>query len=115
MSLQIHRAERADVLAAALGATLREPLDDPFATEIVCVPTRGVERWLAQRLSLVLGASTGHADGVCSGVDFPSPGRLVGLALERILEVDRRDDPWRPDRLVWPLLAQLDAVRGEPW
>ena len=25
------------------------------------------------------------------------------------------DDPWDPDRLVWPLLATIDASLGEPW
>ena len=73
MSLQIHRAERADRLADALGEVLGDPLDDPFATEIVSVPTRGVERWLAQRLSHRLGTSTGRGDGSAPGSSFPSP------------------------------------------
>ena len=60
MSLQIHRAERADRLVDALGELLSTPLPDPFATEIVSVPTPGVERWLAQRLSRRLGASPGR-------------------------------------------------------
>ena len=42
--------------------------------EVVAVPTRGVERWLTQRLSAVLGASPGRADGVCANVEFPFPG-----------------------------------------
>ena len=55
--LHIHRAERADGLADALGELLAAPLDDPFAPEVVSVPTRGMERWLSQRLSASLGAS----------------------------------------------------------
>ena len=57
MSLHLHRAERADRLVRALGEMLSTPLPDPFATEIVSVPTPGVERWLAQRLSGRLGAT----------------------------------------------------------
>src|SRR5262245_28517398 len=49
--LIVHRAERADRLVDALAEILREPLVDPFAAEVVCVPTRGIERWLGQRLS----------------------------------------------------------------
>src|SRR3989442_1793906 len=57
--LHIHRAERADALVAALGAIVAEPLDDVMAAEVVAVPTRGVERWLSQRLSARLGAGPG--------------------------------------------------------
>jgi hypothetical protein len=42
--LHIHRADRADHLAGALAGVLNEPLADPFAAEVVAVPTRGVER-----------------------------------------------------------------------
>ena len=59
MALHLHRAERTDLLADGLGALLAKPLPDPFAEELVLVPARGVERWLSQRLSHVLG--TGHA------------------------------------------------------
>ena len=47
----IHRAERADGLVDALGGVLSAPLADPLQAEVVAVPTRGVERWLTQRLS----------------------------------------------------------------
>ena len=110
MSLHLHRAERADVLVDALGEVLAVPLGDPFATEVVCVPTPGVERWIAQRLAHTLGAGTGD-DGVCAGVDFPSPARFVAEALGR----SGTDDPWVPSRAVWPLLAVLETAVAEPW
>jgi exodeoxyribonuclease V gamma subunit len=49
-------------------------------------------------------------DGVCAGVDFLSPRSLVSMLLGR-----ERDDPWDPDRLVWPLLEVIDASLGEEW
>jgi exonuclease V gamma subunit len=55
MGLHLHRAERTDLVADGLGALLANPLPDPFAEELVLVPARGVERWLSQRLSHVLG------------------------------------------------------------
>lgn len=79
--LRIHRAERADRLVEALADVLAAPLDDPFAPEVVAVPTRGVERWLSQRLSGSLGVSPGRGDGVCANVWFPFPGRLVAGAV----------------------------------
>ena len=111
MPLVLHRAERTDVLADALGELLARPLEDPFAREVVVVPARGVERWLAQRLSHRLGAAAGAGlgDGVCAGVRFLSPRSLVGLLLDR-----DREDPWDPDQLVWPLLGVIDGCLGEP-
>jgi exodeoxyribonuclease V gamma subunit len=93
-----------------LGDLLAAPLEDPFATEVVVVPARGVERWLAQRLSHRLGAAPGHDDGVCAGVDLRSPGSLFAEVTGT-----RDDDPWAPDALTWPLLAAIDASLDEPW
>ena len=113
--LHIHRAERADALVAALGAVVVDPLDDPMAPEVVAVPTRGVERWLTQRLSARLGATPGRADGVCANIDFPYPAAVVGRAVAAATGVERDADPWVAARSVWPLLEVIDAALGEPW
>ena len=113
--LHIHRAERADGLAAALGELLAAPLDDPFAPEVVSVPTRGMERWLSQRLSASLGASPGRRDGVCANVLFPTPRRLIGDAIAAASGVDPDGDPWQPERSAWPLLEVVDGALGQPW
>ena len=86
--VHVHRAERADALADALGLLLADPLEDPFATEVVAVPAKGVERWLAQRLSHRLGAWVGLVDVTGSldreapegGLGQPSLGEVVGEA-----------------------------------
>lgn len=113
--LQLHRSERADALVEALGDVLREGLTDPMEAEVISVPTRGVERWLTQRLSGRLGTSAGRADGVCANVEFPFPGRLIGEAVEVASGVGRDCDPWLPERAVWPLLDVFDECLGEQW
>jgi exodeoxyribonuclease V gamma subunit len=113
--LHIHRAERADGLVDALRALLTDPLGDPFASEVVAVPTRGMERWLAQRMSDRLGTTSGRGDGVCANVAFPSPRRLVGDAVATASGLNADADPWLPERAVWPLLAVVDACLDEPW
>jgi exodeoxyribonuclease V gamma subunit len=109
VSLHLHRALRADALADGLGRLLATALPDPFATELVVVPARGMERWLSQRLSHVLGAGAG-GDGVCAAVDFRSPGSLVSE-----ITGSRDDDPWAPDTLAWPLLEVIDGALDQPW
>lgn len=110
MALHLHRAPRTDLLADALGELLSTPLDDPFATELVLVPARGVERWLSQRLSHRLGTTAGRGDGVCAGVEFRFPRSLVAE-----LTGSRDDDPWAADALAWPLLSVLDDCLDQPW
>jgi exodeoxyribonuclease V gamma subunit len=105
--LHVHRAERADGLVAALCDLLAEPLDDPFAAEVLSVPTRGMERWLTQRLSDRL--------GVCANVAFPFPRTLAGDAVATATGLDPAADPWLPERMVWPLLEVVDAALDEPW
>ncbi len=91
----------------ALGDLLQTPLADPMATEIVSVPTRGMERWLAQTLS--------ERFGVCANVDFPSPHRIVTGAIAAATGVDPDEDPWRPERSAWALLDVVNAHLDEPW
>ena len=114
--LLIHRSERADALVAALAEVLRAPTNDPFQPEIVGVPSKGVERWLAQQLSHVLGAGIAE-DGVCANVLFPSYTRFLD---EVIAEADAdyaaSVEAWAPERATWPLLDVIDrCAPTEPW
>jgi exodeoxyribonuclease V gamma subunit len=113
--LHIHRAERADGLVEALRALLADPPEDPFAREVIAVPTRGMERWLTQRLSAGLGVSPGRSDGVCANVEFPTPRRLLGDAVGAASGIDTDADRWLPERSVWPLLEIVDECLPEPW
>ncbi len=109
MTLHLHRAPRTDQLADALGELLEVPLPDAFAQEVVVVPAKGIERWLSQRLSHVLGRGAGD-DGVCAGVEFASPRALVAT----LVGTDR-DDPWSADALAWAVLDVLDTDLDQPW
>src|SRR3954463_9611258 len=100
--LHVHRSDRADGLVEALRALLAEPPADPFAPEVVCVPTRGMERWLTQQVSERL--------GICANVEFPFPRRLTGAAVATASGIDPEADPWLPERLVWPLLEVIEDV-----
>ena len=91
--LHVHRSERADRLADGLAETLKDPLNDPFAPDVVAVPTRGIERWLIQRLSTALGASPDRNDGVCANIEFPFPGRLIVATLAQATGIDPAPRP----------------------
>lgn len=111
MSLHTHRAPRTDLLADGLGELLARVPADPFAQELVLVPAKGVERWLSQRLSHLLGTGGGgRADGICAGVEFRNPRSLIAEITGTAAE-----DPWAPDALAWPLLETLDDSLDELW
>jgi exodeoxyribonuclease V gamma subunit len=113
--LLIHRSERADALVVALGEVLGSPSGDPFQPEIVAVPSKGVERWLAQQLSHVLGAL--DDDGVCANVRFPSYTRLLDQAVaDADTDYAAAVDQWDAERSVWPLMRVIDrCAPTEPW
>jgi exodeoxyribonuclease V gamma subunit len=113
--LRIHRAERADALVAGLARVLVSAPADPFTPDVVAVPSRGVERWIAQSLSTVLGTQPGRGDGVCANVVFPSPRRLAREAVAAGSGIDADDDPWAEHRLPWPLLEVIDGCASEHW
>jgi exodeoxyribonuclease V gamma subunit len=113
--LEVHCATRAQALLDTLAELLATPLADPFAAEVVAVPTRGIERWITQRLSGRLGAHAGRSDGVCANVDFPPPGRLIAEALAAASGTEAGTDPWRPERLVWALLETIEDSLDEAW
>jgi len=112
--LTVHRAERADALVGPLAELLATAPEDPFEPDVIAVPTRGVERWLAQQLALTLGAD-GARDGIAANIRFPSPATLVDEVLAFAAGLSAAEDPWIGERLAWNVLAVLDASAGEPW
>jgi exodeoxyribonuclease V gamma subunit len=113
VTLHVWRSERADGLLGPLADLLSDLPPDPFTPEVVAVPTAGIERWIAQELSLRLGTGPDTRDGVCANVAFPFPGTLVTRALEAAAGLPEDGDPWTPDRLVWAVLARF-ADRPDP-
>ena len=110
--LHVHRSDDAAVLVDALGALLSaEPLD-PLLPEVVSIPTRGIERWIAQELALRLGASPEGADGIAANIHFKLPGQLVAEALAATA-AGASVGAWSEDQLVWPVLASIDATLDE--
>jgi exodeoxyribonuclease V gamma subunit len=113
VTLHVWRSERADGLLGPLADLLTDLPPDPFTPEVVAVPTAGIERWVAQELSLRLGTAPDARDGICANVAFPFPGTLVIRALEAAAGLPEDGDPWTPDRLVWAVLARF-ADRPDP-
>ncbi|BDD82524.1 RecBCD enzyme subunit RecC [Tsukamurella pulmonis] len=104
--LTVHRSDRGDVLLDALAEVLAVPGADPFVPELIAVPARGVERWIIQGLASRL--------GIAANIEFPTPAALVADAVGAASGIAPDEDPWRGERLVWLVLAAIDAMAFEP-
>jgi exodeoxyribonuclease V gamma subunit len=78
------------------------------------VHSRGLERWLSQRLSQRLGA-TSREGGICANVAFPFPAAFLSQTLDGLLDESPPPvDPWSPDALAWTLLDLLPRCLPRP-
>lgn len=114
MAVRIHVAPHPDALVALLCDQFAEPVGGLFESEVVAVPSRGIERWLTQRIASGL-AERGVTDGICANVDFPSPASVVRRALEAVPELARSVRAWDGAGIVSHLLDVIDARLDEPW
>ena len=118
MTLHVHRCSRAEnLLGALIGVIDADDAVDPFVPEVIAVPSRGIERWIAQEVSQRLGTSPNRHDGIAANLLFPSPAQLITAAISsadgQSVDLQRpraQDDPWAPSRLVWTLLDVLPTA-----
>ena len=114
MALLIHVGSHPDELVGGLCEMLASPPDDPFAQEVVAVPTRGIERWLTQRIAAEMADRT-SGDGVCANVGFASPRRLVREVLRAVPELASAQDAWEGPALTRTVVSVVDDHFEEPW
>lgn len=114
MAVRIRVASHPDVLVGLLCDELVRPVGDLFSTEIVAVPSRGIERWLTQQIASGM-ESRGGGEGICANVAFPSPERLVRRVLDSVPELAASTAAWENPGLTASLLTVIDATLDEPW
>lgn len=114
MAIRIQVAPHPDALVALLCDQLATPPADPFAPELVAVPSRGIERWLTQQIASGL-AERGAGDGICANVDFPSPRNLVGRVMAAVPDLGRAAASWEGPALTAHLIQAIDDNVDQPW
>ena len=78
------------------------------------MPTKGVERWMTQRLSSTWAPHRTPRRGMRQRrVPVPTPGHRGRAG--RGVGIDPDEDPWFPSASVWPLLEVVDEYLDEPW
>ena len=101
--LTIYRSNRAEWLARILSEDLR--VNPPTISEKVniLVSTWPTSRWLGDQLAIV--------NGINSQVDFLFPGTYLRKLINQMLNKDtKKEDPWKANQLVWPLLKLIPEI-----
>jgi len=113
VALKIHRSDHPDLLVDALCDVIATPRTDPLATEIIAVPTRGIDRWLTERIGTVF-AERGIGDGIAANIDFPFVHRVASDTLSHIPGTAGSLDARTGGALVAHLDRILDDHHSEP-
>jgi exodeoxyribonuclease V gamma subunit len=111
VTLSIYLSDSLEPLADRLAQTLADPLPDPMQSELVAVPSVGLQRWLKLHLANTLGAGP-TGDGIAANIEMPFPGVLRSRLFSA--DVDPADDPWRISRLVWAVHHMLATSEDDP-
>jgi len=98
-TLHIHHSEDLDALLDTLADILRSPVADPFAPELIAVPTTGISDHLI--------AGLGRRLGIAANVEVVFPGRLIQQLLDTA-----SDDSWSLPALTWPVLDVIRSTDG---
>lgn len=110
MGARIFLAQSTRDLLPRLVERLRTPQADPFAPEILVVPTAGARDWLIERLAHELDPDGAAGDGgILANVEFwfPNEFNLHAVGVEKLA-----GDAWSKANLRWTILGLLHSGAG---
>ena len=102
--MRLFHSPQVEPLLVHLAERLETPLDDPFAAEIVVVPSGDMARFLKRKLARSLGARNGN-DGIVSNINFVYPRQLVNATAEA--PTGPMHSEWDTNNLVWGIVDTL--------
>jgi exodeoxyribonuclease V gamma subunit len=103
MALTILSSNRVETLQARLSQQLaRAPLANPFAREVIVVPTFAMSRWLNLRIA--------QQQGIAANIHYPLAGEWIWELAGQVLEDTASQDPYSREALNWQLFEILPTL-----
>lgn len=102
--LRLVHSPSLEPLLVQLAQRIATPLADPFAPELVVVPSSDMARYLKRELARTLGASNGN-DGIVSNISFIYPRQLVNAT--SIDPTGLKHSEWDANNLTWNIIDTL--------
>ena len=106
MALTILSSNRVETLQFRLRQQLATtPLADPFAAEVIVVPTYAMARWLNLRMA--------QQQGIAANIQYPQAGEWVWRLAASVLTDLPQQDPYSRQALGWQVFRLLPELLGE--
>ena len=104
--MELFHSPHLEPLLQNLSKRLSSPLSDPFAPELVVVPSGDMARYLKRELARTLGAHNGN-DGIVSNISFIYPRQLVNATSAD--PTGPSNSEWDANLLTWNIIDTLLA------
>ena len=102
--MHLFHSPQIEPLLEQLAQRLSSPLDDPFAPELVVVPSSDMARYLKRELARTLGATNGN-NGIVSNITFIYPRQLVNATTTE--PTGLKHSEWDANNLTWNIIDTL--------
>jgi len=106
LPINIIKSNKLEELAAALATTFRRPLQETFASEIIVVQSKGMQRWLSQQLA--------KQQGICANIDFPFPNTFLRHVAAHFLPELPETSAYESSTLAWQIMKIIPDCLAEP-
>lgn len=104
--LTLYHSNQMDLLKSLVVALIeREPLQDPFAEELILVQSPGMAQWLKIELAQALGIS--------ANIRFPLPASFIWEMFVNCLDDVPRQSAFNKEAMGWKLMNLLPSLLGE--
>ncbi len=101
--LKIYRSNKAEWLARVLAEQLKVNPPGPFNSIDIVVNSWATSRWIGEQIAKV--------NGINANIRYPFPGSCLREVIRKIIGLNPEDeDPWRSNRIVWPILKLLPQL-----
>ncbi len=103
MPLTILSSNRIETLQSRMTQQLAaQPLRDPFAQEVIVVPTYAMSRWLNLRIA--------QQQGIAANIGYPQMGEWIWTLAGSVLDDAPRQDPYSKEALDWQVFSLLPGL-----
>ncbi|MDH5355638.1 MAG: exodeoxyribonuclease V subunit gamma [Gammaproteobacteria bacterium] len=107
MALSIQSSNRVETLQQNLSQHLTaSPLSNPFAAEIIVVPTFAMGRWLNLRFA--------QQQGIAANIQYPLPAGWLWNTAASLIDGIPDLDPLRQESLLWKIYSALPGLLVDP-
>ena len=106
MALNILSSNRVEVLQSRLAQRISEtPLDDPFTSETIVVPTYAMGRWLNLQFA--------RQQGIAANFEYQQVGPWIWQLVARLMQVAPQADPYSEQAMGWQVFKLLPGLLDE--